>query len=58
MVEKRTYACDLAANLGAFDCGKAETRRFRTFVSIGVTISRAIKRGKCVLLEERSRGYT
>jgi hypothetical protein len=26
-VEERTYACDLAANLGTFDCRTAETRR-------------------------------
>jgi hypothetical protein len=51
---KRTYACDLVAELGAFDCRTAETRRFRAFVSFGVTISGATKRGKWVLLEERS----
>jgi hypothetical protein len=45
-LDKRTYACDLVGKFGAFDCRTAETRRFRAFVSIGVTISRPTKRGK------------
>lgn len=39
-----TYACELSVEFSSFDRSKAQTRRLRTLVIVGVTISGARKR--------------